>query len=255
VYKRLFEEFINYYPTRPVEEITEAEIIAYLRYLVTERVVSHSYQNSAINAIKFYYERVLGGNRKFYHVDRPRREKVLPVVLSEEEVERILTKTDNLKHKCILLVIYSAGLRMGELLKLELSAIDKDRMRIHVKGAKGKKDRLTLLSEKTWQYLQEYINLYTPKRWVFEGPDEGPYSERSVQKIFKEACGRADILKPATVHSLRHSFATHLLERGTDLRYIQVLLGHESAKTTQIYTHITTKGMQGVKSPLDAMKL
>jgi site-specific recombinase XerD len=255
VYKRLFEEFINHYPTRPVDEITEVEIIAYLRHLVTQRAVSHSYQNQAINAIKFYYERVLGGTRKFYYVDRPRRERVLPVVLSEAEVESILSKTDNLKHKCILLVIYSAGLRMGELLKLELGDIDKDRMRIHVKGAKGKKDRMTLLSEKTWEYLQEYINLYTPKRWVFEGPDEGPYSERSVQKIFKEACGRAGIVKPATVHSLRHSFATHLLERGTDLRYIQVLLGHESAKTTQIYTHITTKGMQGVKSPLDAMKL
>ncbi len=162
----------------------------------------------------------------------------------------------NLKHKCILLVIYSAGLRIGELINLQLADIDKDRRLIHIKGAKGKKDRVTLLSQKTLVYLEEYLVLYTPRQWLFEGDQANkPYSASSIQKIFRAACEQARIIKPVSVHTLRHSFATHLLERGTDLRYIQSLLGHESSKTTEIYTHITTKGMEQVKSPLEHLDI
>jgi site-specific recombinase XerD len=254
-YKAHFRAFINYYPTRKMEDITEKEILAYLRFLVTDCGVSTSYQNQSINAIKFYYEQVLGGQRKFYSVERPKKEQILPVVLSEEEVQRLLQTVTNLKHKCLLLMGYSAGLRVGEVLALELPDLDRDRMLIHVKGGKGKKDRMTLLSPKTLTYLEEYLVLYAPKRWLFEGPDEGPYSQSSVQAILKQACQQARISKTVRFHSLRHSFATHLLERGTDLRYIQALLGHESSRTTEIYTHITTKGMSQIKSPLDHLNL
>ncbi|QHT65667.1 tyrosine-type recombinase/integrase [Rhodocytophaga rosea] len=255
-YKNMFKEFINYYSTRPIDEITEKEILAYLRYLVQERAVSASYQNQAINAIKFYYEQVLNGNRRFYYVERPEKEEVLPVVLNEKEVESIINAHTNLKHKCIFLVLYSAGLRIGELLKLQLGDMDWERMQIHIKGAKGKKDRITLLSEKTKSYLLQYLELYMPKNYLFEGPTAGkPYSLSSVQVLYKEACEKAGIHKRVTLHTLRHSFATHLLERGTDLRYIQVLLGHNSPKTTEIYTHITTKAMAGVKSPLEYLQV
>jgi site-specific recombinase XerD len=250
-YRTMFREFINYYPTRPIDAITEREILAYLRYLVQERAVSASYQNQAINAIKFYYEQVLHGNRKLYYVERPEKEKALPVVLSEQEVQAILSSISNLKHKCILLVLYSAGLRIGELLTLALGDVDADRMQIHVKAAKGKKDRISVLSARTWQYLQEYLTLYQPAQYLFEGAPGKPYSLSSVQAIYKAACLRAGIDKRVTLHTLRHSFATHLLERGTDLRYIQSLLGHDSPKTTEIYTHISTKALSAVKSPLD----
>lgn len=254
-YKNMFKEFINYFPTRPIDEITEKEILAYLRYLVQERAVSASYQNQAINAIKFYYEQVLNGNRRFYYVERPPREEVLPVVLNEKEVEAIINAHTNLKHKCIFLVLYSAGLRIGELLKLQLGDIDWERMQIHIKAAKGKKDRITLLSEKTKGYLGQYLELYMPSKYLFEGPTGGAYSLSSVQVLYREACEKAGITKKVTLHTLRHSFATHLLERGTDLRYIQVLLGHNSPKTTEIYTHITTKAIAGVKSPLEFLQV
>jgi len=184
-YRTMFREFINYYPTRPIDEITEQEILAYLRYLVQERAVSASYQNQAINAIKFYYEQVLHGNRKLYYVERPEKAQALPVVMSEQEVQAVLNHVINLKHKCILLVLYSAGLRVGELLTLRLGDVDANRMQIHVKAAKGKKDRITVLSTKTWQYLQEYLTLLQPVQYLFEGAPGKPYSLSSVQNIYQ----------------------------------------------------------------------
>lgn len=254
-YRNFFKEFINYYHARPIDEITEKEILAYLRYLVQERAVSTSYQNQAINAIKFYYEQVLEGNRRFYYVERPFKERTLPTVLSEQEVQAILHRIDNLKHKCLLLVLYSAGLRVGELLKLELGDVDSDRMQIHVRQAKGKKDRITLLSSKTWQYLQACLGIYVPRQYLFEGEPGKAYSLSSVRAIYQEAIRKAGIQKRVTLHTLRHSFATHLLERGTDLRYIQTLLGHNSPKTTEIYTHISTKALSQVISPLDHLDI
>jgi site-specific recombinase XerD len=252
-YSHLFEEFINFYPGHDPKELTEKEVLAYLRHLVEVRKVSHSYQNQAINAIKFYYERVLGGARRFYFVDRPIREKTLPVVLSGEEVKRLLEVTGNLKHKCMLMVCYSAGLRMSELLNLQIKDIDSKRMQIFVRAGKGKKDRITLLSEKTLAILREYYIMYTPKTYLFEGSDGGRYGERSVQQVLKGAVECAGIRKKVTLHTLRHSFATHLLEKGTDLRYIQVLLGHDSSKTTEIYTHVSTKMIEAIKSPMDSL--
>jgi len=254
-YTNMFEEFINHFPETEIEEITDSMIVDFLRYLVNERNISGSYQNQSINAIKFYYERVLGGQRKIYTIDRPRKEKMLPEVLSEEEVVMILNATENLKHKAILMTIYSAGLRIGELINLRLKDIDSQRMQIRVEQAKGKKDRYTLLGEKTLEILRKYVSEYKPKVWLFEGMNGEQYSTSSIQANLKIAVDKTGIKKRITAHTLRHSFATHLLEAGTDIRYIQSLLGHSSGKTTEIYTHITTKGFDQIKSPLDKLKI
>ncbi|HOY96800.1 MAG TPA: tyrosine-type recombinase/integrase [Catalimonadaceae bacterium] len=254
-YQNSFAEFINYYFKNDIDSIDEPMIIQYVRYLVTERKVSGSYQNTAINAIKFYYERVLGGQRKFYFIDRPLEEKKLPVVLSMPEVTALIKATENLKHKTILTVIYSAGLRVSEAINLKISDIDSDRKQIRISQSKGKKDRYTLLSTKTLVLLREYFKAYKPKNYLFEGMNGDQYSSRSIQTFFHESLRKAKVTKKATVHTLRHSFATHLLENGTDLRYIQSLLGHESSKTTEIYTHITTRGFDQIKSPLDLLDI
>ena len=167
----------------------------------------------------------------------------------------LLNAVDNLKHKCILMLIYSAGLRMGELLALERTDIIPERKQVLVRGGKGGKDRVTLLSEKILTLLNEYLQAYTPRIYLFESPEGGMYSATSVQMVFKRAKKKAGITAPATVHTLRHSFATHLLESGTDLRYIQTLLGHASSKTTEIYTHVSTKALGQIRSPLDNLDL
>jgi integrase/recombinase XerD len=255
VYTDLFEEFINYYEETAIDDITEPMIMDFLRYLVTERHVSTSYQNQSINAIKFYYERVLGGKRKVYMIDRPREEKFLPEVLSTEEVTAILNAIQNIKHKVILMTIYSAGLRIGEAINLKIKDIDSERMQIRVEQGKGKKDRYTLLSAKNLEMLRKYFIEYKPKVWLFEGAKGENYSQKGIQAILKKSVETVGIKKHITVHTLRHSFATHLLEAGTDLRYIQSLLGHENSKTTEIYTHITTKGFDQIKSPLDNLDI
>ena len=254
-YKHMFEEFINYYRETEIDDITDTMIVEFLRYLVNERNISGSYQNQSINAIKFYFERVRGGERKIYTIDRPRKEILLPEVLSEEEVVKILNATENLKHKAIFMTIYSAGLRISELINLRIKDIDSGRMQIRIEQAKGKKDRYSLLSEKTLAILRKYVTEYKPKVWLFEGLDGEKYSSSSIQANLKKSVDKVGIKKRITVHTLRHSFATHLLEAGTDIRYIQSLLGHSSGKTTEIYTHITTKGFEQIKSPLDNLKL
>jgi site-specific recombinase XerD len=255
VYTDCFTEFINYYASKELEEITQADILAYLRYLIEERCVSTSYQNQAINSIKFYYEKIAGRNRETFFIDRPRKEKFLPSVLSEAEVKRIIDSIHNLKHKCLIMTAYSAGLRVSELLDLKVTDIDSTRMLIRVFQGKGRRDRVTLLSTKLLEMLREYYREYRPKDYLFEGVTGGRYSERSIQNVLKRACRDARVFKHCTMHTLRHSFATHLLEHNTDIRYIQELLGHANAKTTQIYTHITTRGLDQLKSPLDNLDL
>jgi site-specific recombinase XerD len=256
IYVSMFEEFINFYHTYDIDKIDENMITAFLRYLVMERKVSSSYQNQSINAIKFYYERVLGGQRKIYTVERPREEKALPEVFSEKEISALLKVTTNLKHKCILMISYSAGLRLSEIVNVRIKDIDSQRMQIRVAQAKGKKDRYTLLSPKLLDMLRKYVAEFKPVEYLFEGMLPGEkYSPNSVQVVFRDAVRKAGITKRVTVHTLRHTFATHMLESGTDLRYIQSLLGHESTKTTEIYTHITTKGFDQIKSPLDKLDI
>lgn len=254
-YTDLFEEFINYYPDVQLSEITEAQIIQFLRYLVNDRNVSVSYQNQSINAIKFYYERVMGGQRKLYHIDRPREEETLPEVLSEEEVSALLKSIKNLKHLAIMMTIYSGGLRISEAINLKIKDIDSNRMQIRVEQSKGKKDRYTLLGTTTLHVLRKYVAEYKPRVWLFEGEPGSQYSVSSIRQVFYTAVKAVGIQKKVSVHTLRHSFATHLLEAGTDMRYIQSLLGHQSSKTTEIYTHITTKGFDTIKNPLDKLDI
>jgi integrase/recombinase XerD len=185
-------------------------------------------------------------------VHRPKREKLLPNVLSKEEIKLILNAHSNIKHKAMLSLIYSCGLRRSELLNLKPSDIDSKRNIIIVRQAKGKKDRIAPLSLKIIEMLREYFILYKPSIYLFEGQTKGTaYDERSLQKVLKQAIEKVGIKKPVTLHWLRHSYATHLLENGTDLRYIQEILGHSSSKTTEIYTHVSTKSIQKITSPFD----
>lgn len=216
------------------------------------RVVYQRYQSFHDG---FYYEKVLGGRRKFYFIERPQKERRLPVVLSEEEVVRLFEVTENLKHKCLLMLVYSAGLRISEALNLRIKDIDSQRMQVQVRNAKGGKDRHSLLSESLLPELREYFQLYQPKDYLFEGESGGAYSGRSAQSVLRQAVRKAKIRKRVTLHTLRHSFATHLLEKGTDLRYIQTLLGHNRSKTTEIYTHVSSKALGEIKSPLDSINL
>lgn len=206
---RLFLAFL--YP-RTAEDITEQDVHAYLLHLVNEKRVSLSTQNQAINAIKFYLEKVQKGERQVFVVERPRPEDKLPTVLSDQEMLRLLQSTSNVKHRCIMYMLYSAGLRMSELLKLRLADLDSDRSLIMVRGAKHNKDRVTLLSTVAYQSLKTYLEKYQPENWIFEGPGGRPYSPRSVNAIIKRCAKRAGILKNISAHTLRHSFATHLLE-------------------------------------------
>jgi len=254
-YKNALEDFLNFHHQIALEQLHDGHIQSFLRHLVMERKVSTSYQNQAINAVKFYFEKVLGGKRTTYNIDRPKKVKSLPVVLSEEEIVRIFKNVENLKHRAILMVIYSAGLRISECINLKIKDIDSNRMQIRIEQAKGKKDRYTLLSTKTLTFLRTYFKAYRPKVYLFEGQFGDQYSARSIQTIFQETVKKAGITKRVTVHSLRHSFATHLLENGTNLRYIQSLLGHSSSKTTEVYTHITTKGFDQLKSPMDGLDI
>lgn len=250
-YKSAFRAFLSFYPEKHPKDIEKKAIEAYMLYCIKELNYSASSQNLIINAIKFYYEKVLKLPKSYYELDRPNKPKKLPHVLSEEEVLDILKTPKNLKHKTILLLIYSAGLRLSEVINLKVKDIDSKRMQIFVKAAKGKKDRYTVLSEKVLATLREYYRAFKPDDWLFEGQTGGKYSKTSVQNIFKRALKASGVNAYATVHTLRHSFATHLLERGLSLRYIQVMLGHSSSKTTEIYTHITIQGKNQIRSPLD----
>lgn len=181
--------------------------------------------------------------------------KRLPTVLSEQEVAAILGQIENIKHKCILSLIYSAGLRISEAIHLELRDIDRTRGLITIRQSKGKKDCLVPLSPKINTLLNTYLEAHKPRKYLFEGQSGGLYSDRSIQNILKNACHKAGITKHTTVHTLRHSFATHLLEKGTDLRYIQEILGHSSSKTTEIYTHVSKKMIGTIRSPFDDLDI
>lgn len=251
-YISCFEKFINTFPDRPLLEINENEIQEYLN-AKARKGASTSHLNQILNSIKFYYEVVEKMPNRFYSIDRPIKEETLPKVLSPLSVKKMLLMTQNIKHKCILSLLYSAGLRRQELINLTLSDIDSKRMVINVRQGKGHKDRNTILSPQVLNDLRTYFREYKPKHYLFEGPNGAKYSGTSIAKILDQARIRAGIREKVTPHMLRHSFATHLLENGTDLRYIQVLLGHSSSKTTEIYTKVSFSSIQNIKSPLDSL--
>jgi len=253
-YVQMFELFINYYKKWELIHINEEEIRAYLQSLVFKKK-SHSYINQMINSIKFYYEIVLGMPNRFYSIERPIRKEPLPKVISLEEVGQLIKGTNNIKHKCIVSLLYSSGLRRGELLNLKLTDIDSKRMIINVINGKGGKDRITILSKSVLDDLRLYFKVWNPEVYLFEGIKGKQYTGSSVSKIISNACNKANIKRRITPHILRHSFATHLLENGTDLRQIQVLLGHSSTKTTEIYTQVAITNIKTIKSPIELLNL
>jgi integrase/recombinase XerD len=247
-------QFVRHYGRSPVE-MGEEEIRTYLSYLMKEKQVSQSFINQAYSAIKFFYETTLERPWNGIKIPRMKNRKRLPVVLSLQEVRSLLASVDNLKHQVLLTTIYSGGLRLGEAIHLTVADIDSSRMMIRVQRGKGNKDRYTLLGEKTLQLLRLYWKAYHPDSWLFPSKDPTqPLTGSSVQRVFKKALHKAGIKKKASVHTLRHSFATHLLESGTDLYYIQRLLGHSAASTTSVYLHITGKDLGKITSPIDLLE-
>jgi len=244
--------FFKYHADKAISELRNEDLVAFNNNYIIKQGHSYSYQNQFVNSLKLFFSKI---EKRVIDVDliqRPRSEKKLPNVLSKQEVKLILESLQNIKHKTMLCLIYACGLRRGELLRLKPQDILSDRKLLHIKQSKGKKDRIVPLSDKLLEMLREYYKTHKPKVWLFEGQSAGePYSERSLEQVFKNALKLSGIKKPATLHWLRHSYATHLLESGTDLRYIQELLGHKSSKTTEIYTHVSTQSIQQIKSPFD----
>jgi integrase/recombinase XerD len=250
-YFQHFKEFLLfYYDSHPVE-ISELEIRNYILYLIEKRKLSKSTQNQSINAIKFFYEKVLLQDRKVYYLERPMKDKKLPEVLSQEDVLSIFEALDNIKHRCMLMLIYSAGLRRSEMLNLRIGDVDFNRSVVFIRSAKGHKDRQSVLAQNMVPMLQQYLKEFAPGFWLFEGRAGERYSASSLQQVFKQAAKKAGVKKIVRLHMLRHSFATHLLESGTSTRYIQVLLGHESPKTTEVYAHVSRFALDKIRSPLD----
>ncbi len=243
--------FIAYFQVNKFNALDENIIINYLDYCKTRKHYSLSSMKLAYSSIKFLFtnvlEREFPSSLKFSF----RKEEKLPAVLSEKDIINIFNHTLNIKHKSILMTIYSGGLRISELLNLKLNDIDFERRVITIIGAKGKKDRIVMLSEKLIPILKQYLLKYQPTKFLFENPNGGKYSATSIRSFYKRSLIKAGIQKKVTIHTLRHSFATHLLEHGTDIRYIQELLGHKKLETTQIYTHITKPAFKNLKSPLD----
>ena len=220
---------------------------------------SLSTQNQAINAVKFYFEHIQGYDKIYIHIDRPKKEQKLPTVLSQQEVKRIFQNISNRKHRMILSIIYSCGLRIGELINLKIEDIDSDRMCINIRQGKGKKDRMVPLPKQLLKGLRLYYKEYKPKVFLFEGANQNgngsvPYSSSSIRSVLKRAVRAARINKKVVVHTLRHSYATHLYENGVNLRSIQMLLGHSSSKTTEIYTHVGNSHLLKTANPLDFME-
>lgn len=253
-YISAFERFINHYAHLKIDHLNEQDIREYLKVLI-RRELSNATVNLHLNAIKFYYEVVLGMPHRFYDIERPRKKQKLPEVLSRADILKMLSLAGNLKHRCVLELLYSAGLRRSELINLRLKDIDSKRMVIIVRAPKGGRDRQTLLSKRLLKNLRGYYREYRPKELLFEGRQGRKYSGTSILEIVKQAGARAAIDRKVSPHMLRHSFATHLLEDGVDIRYIQSLLGHKSTKTTEIYTHVAVNSLQAIKNPLDFLYL
>ncbi len=250
-YKQAFIKFMVYHGDRDVDTLGKKDIEDYMFNLITKSKISSSMQNVIINALKFYYEQILSRERANYDIQRPKKAKSLPNVLSGAEVSKLISSITNLKHQTILKAMYGCGLRISEVVNLRIEDIHSDKESIFIKAAKGKKDRVTLLPESLLPSLRVYYKKYRPSYWLFEGADGNQYSKSSINKIFRKAATKSGINPWATPHTLRHSFATHLMQTGVNLRYVQVLLGHASPKTTEIYTHVLNINNKVVKSPLD----
>jgi site-specific recombinase XerD len=251
-YTESFGTFMRFLDNKPLESVGNEDLEKFNKEYIIERKYSAAFQNQVVNAVKLFF--INRQNRKLDPslIYRPKSAKLLPNVLSKEEVKKILDAHNNIKHRAMLSLIYACGLRRSELLNLKINDVDSKRKLLIVRQAKGKKDRVVPLSDKIIELLRIYYKQHVPKYYLFEGNVCGEmYSEKSLESVLKQALTKSGISKPVTLHWLRHSYATHLLESGTDLRFIQEILGHKSSKTTEIYTHVSTKSLQNIKSPFD----
>ena len=250
-YSSCFLKFMAFFERKSIDLLTKKEIKTFLLHLIQNEKVSPSTQNQYINAIKFYYEKVLRYPKINIAIERPRKHNHLPKIISEQEVLQLLRATQNLKHKAITSLLYAAGLRVSEVINLNESNLDFINQTIQIEQSKGFKDRVSILGEATARVLKKYLKIYQPKNHLFEGRFGGKYSPRSINKFLKQNAKKAGISANISAHMLRHSFATHLLDNGTDIRFIQELLGHNSTKTTQRYTHVSQQMLKRIESPID----
>ncbi|HYJ37754.1 MAG TPA: site-specific tyrosine recombinase/integron integrase [Chitinophagaceae bacterium] len=252
-YKDASSRFLDHFYPRECASISKEETENYILFLDKEKNLSESMRHMAINAIKFFYEKVLNCPKEVYNLERPKKPSKIPAVFSENEIARLVSSLPNLKHKAIVLTAYATGLRSSEITGLKIGDIDSERMVVKVRSGKGKKDRIVMLSPVLLAALRIYYLQYRPKEYLFEGQGGGPYSKRSINNFISEAKEKSGIKKDGSTHALRHSFATHLLEAGTNLRLIQELLGHADIKTTLRYTHVSLKHLATIQSPLDKL--
>ncbi|TAL57633.1 MAG: integrase, partial [Bacteroidetes bacterium] len=246
---------LTYYQPRSFKELTVEDVERHNHEVIVKNKLSVSFQKGMVGSIKLFYSTIQGAKMNLGQLQRPFSEHRLPEVLSKEEVQKIIGATNNIKHKALLSLTYACGLRRGEVLNLRLKDLDSQRKLIRIIQAKGKKDRHVGFGTKLRTLLTRYYKIYKPKVYLFEGQYEQRYGERSFELVFKYCLKKSGIKKKATLHTLRHSFATHLLEAGTDIRYIQELLGHNSPKTTMIYTHVSSKKLSEIQSPFDDLDL
>lgn len=250
-YTNAFRQFLMHFKGQDVDVLNENQIEQYINLQVTERKISVSYQKQLVAAIKFWYIHILRRDIRLDYLYPDRPEFKIPVVFSQQEIKKMLHVCQNIKHKAILATIYSCGLRLSELTRLMIKDVNSSAMSVTARQGKGNRDRVVVLSEKLLVLLRDYFIAYKPKEYLFEGQAGGKYAERSVQQVLKQALVKANIKTKGSVHTLRHSYATHLIEQGTDIRFVQELLGHKSIKTTLIYTHLTDATKRKIKSPLD----
>ena len=234
-----------------VDTLTPERLRAYILYCVKNLKLSENLIHSRLNAIKFYFEQVLHREKMFIEIPRPQKKEILPKVMSKSDISRIFNKVDNIKHSVMLKLCYGMGLRVSEIVNLKITNVDSNRMLVHIEMGKGKRDRYVTLPSSILDDLRNYYRAYRPKTYLFEGQNGGQYSIRSVQAVFKNAMQKAKINKSVGIHGLRHSYATHLMECGTDMYFIQKLLGHRDIKTTLIYAQVSNRQLVSIKSPLD----
>lgn len=253
VYRNWFSIFLKNFPDKKPSAITKEEIMELLMRYKNSKAWSATGQNQLVSSIKFFYEKVLNRTVEMYEIPRAQKPFQLPTVFAEEEIKKIILATENLKHRTMICLAYAGGLRVSEIVNLKLKDIDSKRMVITLRQGKGKKDRQVMLSEKLLILFREYFKEYKPVVWLFEGVKNMQYSARSVQEVIQQAKKKAGVNKKGSIHALRHSFATHLLEGGTDLLSIKALLGHNSLRTTMVYTHVSKKHLSKIQSPLDKL--
>lgn len=253
-YRNEFIQLLKILKHRAADELSPDDIKRYMVFAMEQKGISENTAHSRLNALKFYYEQVLGREKFFWEIPRPKKQHQLPKLLNETEIRKLFNALTNKKHKAMLFTAYSAGLRVSEIVNLKIADIDSGRMQILIRQGKGKKDRYVNLSPILLDILRSYISNYLPRPvlYLFESKETcGAYPTRTVQQIFSNAKSKAGILKEVGIHSLRHSFATHLLDKGTDIKYIKDLLGHFSLKTTERYLHVSKKQLVNIISPFD----